>query len=108
MTTQDHRGTVSPDRRRFLNYAAMAAAPWALNPAALAQAGDNARTVPPVRPETNSSFGSLKQVKAGVLNVGYAGAGPPDGPAVVLLHGLPTISTASSTWHHCSRPRAIA
>lgn len=89
MTTQDHRGTVSPDRRRFLNYAAMAAAPWALHPPALAQAGDNARTVPPVRPGTNSSFGSLKQVEAGVLNVGYAEAGPPDGLAVVLLHGWP-------------------
>ena len=38
---------------------------------------------------TNTSFGSLKQIDAGDLNVGYAEAGPSDGPAVMLLHGWP-------------------
>ena len=35
----------------------------------------------------NSSLGNLKQINAGVLNVGYAEAGPNNGPAVILLHG---------------------
>jgi pimeloyl-ACP methyl ester carboxylesterase len=36
-----------------------------------------------------SSFPALKQIDAGVLNVGYAEAGPLDGPPVILLHGWP-------------------
>src|SRR5438034_8205639 len=36
-----------------------------------------------------SEFGVLKQIDAGVLNVGYAEAGPADGRAVILLHGWP-------------------
>jgi pimeloyl-ACP methyl ester carboxylesterase len=36
-----------------------------------------------------ASFASLKQIDAGLLNVGYAEAGRPDGVPVVLLHGWP-------------------
>ncbi len=34
-------------------------------------------------------MGALKQIDAGVLNVGYAEAGPSDGSPVILLHGWP-------------------
>jgi len=37
----------------------------------------------------NTSFGPLKQINAGVLNIGYAEAGPANGPPVILLHGWP-------------------
>jgi pimeloyl-ACP methyl ester carboxylesterase len=38
---------------------------------------------------TSDSLGTLKQVVAGVLNVGYADVGPANGQAVLLLHGWP-------------------
>jgi len=36
-----------------------------------------------------TSFGPLRQIDAGLLNVGYADLGPANGPVVVLLHGWP-------------------
>jgi pimeloyl-ACP methyl ester carboxylesterase len=70
------------DRRRLLGGAVMtvAAAELATLGAAQAQSG---------RPRANTSFGPLKQIDAGVLNVGYAEAGPAEGPPVILLHGWP-------------------
>jgi pimeloyl-ACP methyl ester carboxylesterase len=38
---------------------------------------------------STTSFGHVKQVDAGVLNVGHLDAGAGDGPAVLLLHGWP-------------------
>lgn len=38
---------------------------------------------------TNTSFGPIKQIDAGLLNVGYAEAGPTNGRPVILLHGWP-------------------
>ncbi|MCK1623919.1 alpha/beta hydrolase [Bradyrhizobium sp. 147] len=38
---------------------------------------------------SNASFGTIKQTDAGVLNVGYAEAGPSNGPVAILLHGWP-------------------
>ena len=80
------------DRRRFLGTAAMtiAAAQLGLIGCAREQSSKiNPADRPTIKPGTNTSFGSLTQIKAGVLNVGYAEAGPTDGPAVILLHGWP-------------------
>jgi pimeloyl-ACP methyl ester carboxylesterase len=38
---------------------------------------------------TNTSFGELKQIDAGLLNVGYVESGPATGTPVILLHGWP-------------------
>src|SRR5215510_7690508 len=77
-------------RRRFFGAAAMtiAAAQLGVIGSADAQAGQT-KQLPAVKPGTNTSFGPLKQIEAGLLNVGYAEAGPADGPAVILLHGWP-------------------
>ncbi|MCF7530984.1 alpha/beta fold hydrolase [Pseudomonas petrae] len=37
----------------------------------------------------SDSFGALKHVNAGLLDVSYAEVGPADGPVVILLHGWP-------------------
>jgi pimeloyl-ACP methyl ester carboxylesterase len=79
-------------RRRFFGAAAMtmAVAQLGLSGSAIARPG-NAKPVdlPAIKPGTNKSFASLKQIDAGVLNIGYAEAGPADGPPVILLHGWP-------------------
>src|SRR5215470_13824523 len=46
-------------------------------------------SIAPIKPGTSTSFGPLKQVDAGLLNVGYAEAGPAGGATVILLHGWP-------------------
>ena len=83
---------INHQRRSFLTTAAMAiaAAQFGMLSSAKAEAtSETAREIPPVKPGTNTSFSSIKQIDAGLLNVGYAEAGPADGPAVILLHGWP-------------------
>ena len=80
------------DRRRFLGTAAMtmAAAQFGILGAAQAQSSTTPpAALPTMKPGTHTSFGALKQIEAGVLHVGYAEAGPAEGPAVILLHGWP-------------------
>jgi hypothetical protein len=43
----------------------------------------------PVKQELGNSFGPIKQIDAGLLNIGYAEAGPANGYPVILLHGWP-------------------
>jgi len=47
------------------------------------------KPIPSIKPGTHTSFGPPRQINAGVLHVGYAEAGPADGPVVILLHGWP-------------------
>ena len=76
-------------RRRLLAMASVSAG------ALLAQGPlfADSRGVPAVANATgnpkNTSFGPLKQIDAGLLNVGYAEAGPANGAPVILLHGWP-------------------
>jgi pimeloyl-ACP methyl ester carboxylesterase len=80
------------DRRRFLGIAAAGAAGASVGliSSASAQAKKtNAARPTSAKPGTHASFGPLKQIDAGLLNVGYAEAGPADGGPVILLHGWP-------------------
>jgi len=80
---------INQDRRRFVGTAAMAVAAAQLGVSGRAEAQRMEAKMPAIKPGTHTSFGPLKQINAGLLNVGYAEAGPANGPVVVLLHGWP-------------------
>jgi pimeloyl-ACP methyl ester carboxylesterase len=79
---------INHNRRRFLGTAAMTIATVPFGAMSHAEARET-QPAPITKPGGNSSFSSVKQIDAGLLNVGYAEAGPAGGPAVVLLHGWP-------------------
>jgi pimeloyl-ACP methyl ester carboxylesterase len=81
------RPTIDLSRRRLIGAAAMTVAAVELGMNAAAQAASDG-TSPGVA-ATPNSFGPIRQVEAGALNVGYADLGPAGGPPVILLHGWP-------------------
>jgi pimeloyl-ACP methyl ester carboxylesterase len=92
MDTIDAPEEVDRCRRRFFGTAVMSivAAQLSMLRSAAAQSAKTQSTQPAtIRPGRNTSFASLRQINAGLLNVGYAEAGPSDGPPVILLHGWP-------------------
>src|SRR5580693_8439847 len=79
-------------RRRFFGTAAttFVGAQLVLSGAADAQPSEaKSPDLPRIKTRADTSFGTLKQIDAGILTIGYAEAGPADGPAVILLHGWP-------------------
>src|ERR1700709_1700522 len=78
------------DRRQFLEVSVGALAGSQLLPVEAANAGlvlD--RPIEVAEYQAPHMLSSIKQIDAGVLNVGYVEAGPVDGPVAVLLHGWP-------------------
>ena len=84
----ESKDDIDRDRRRFFGAAAMAVAATQLGLDGPAAAQQETK-MPAIKRGTHTSFAAIKQVDAGVLNVGYAEAGPADGPPVILLHGWP-------------------
>jgi pimeloyl-ACP methyl ester carboxylesterase len=84
---------INYNRRAFLGTAAVtiaAAGGVAAHAGLIGSAGaERSAALPTIKPGTHTSFASLKQIDAGLLNIGYAEGGPANGPAVMLLHGWP-------------------
>ena len=92
MDRSDTSQPINRYRRRLLGSAALtvAAAQLGMIGAASAQFnGPKLTQLPATYAGMNTSFSPLKQIDAGLLNVGYAEAGPANGRPVILLHGWP-------------------
>lgn len=78
------------NRRRFLSMAALTFTAAKLAPLnVLASTGNQSRDHYKSANQPQTSFDEIKQIKAGLLNVGYAETGPANGQPVILLHGWP-------------------
>jgi pimeloyl-ACP methyl ester carboxylesterase len=83
---------INNDRRRFFGTAIMTLAAARFGATRFSDMSISTMTAGSgiaVAAPTGSSFHSIKQIEAGVLNVGYAEAGPANGSPVILLHGWP-------------------
>jgi hypothetical protein len=76
---------INHDRRRFFGAAALTFAAAELGGTGTAHAETSPAPLSAIKPGANTSFAPLKQIDAGVLNVGYAEAGPSNGSPVILL-----------------------
>src|SRR5260370_40483484 len=84
---------INDKHRRFLGTAAMTIATAqfgtigaATAPTSMTKPADQ----PTMKPGTNTSFGSLKPIDAGVLQIAYAETVPTESRQVLLLHSLPS------------------
>jgi pimeloyl-ACP methyl ester carboxylesterase len=79
------------DRRNFLRRAAISIAATQVGFPGLALAQGQASPGPSSAGSSPqpATFGPVKQINADELNIGYAEAGPADGPVAMLLHGWP-------------------
>ncbi|SHE50442.1 alpha/beta hydrolase [Pedobacter caeni] len=78
-------------RRRFLSIASITIAAAGLGNAGILKAATKESQFPltKVGHQIPAAFEHTKQVKAGLLDVGYAELGPQNGRTVILLHGWP-------------------
>ncbi|MER8972337.1 MULTISPECIES: alpha/beta hydrolase [unclassified Mesorhizobium] len=76
-------------RRRLFGIAAATVALAELGAVRSSNAQDGEQAAVASATGSRTAFAPLKQIDAGLLNVGYAEDGPADGPPVILLHGWP-------------------
>ncbi|MGO4403819.1 alpha/beta fold hydrolase [Bosea sp. RAF48] len=80
---------IDQPRRSFLSTLALVATFAQLGAVSGASAQTRSPSPAAAGAGQHTTFAALKQIDAGVLNVGYAEDGPADGPPVLLLHGWP-------------------
>jgi pimeloyl-ACP methyl ester carboxylesterase len=82
---------MNPTRRRLLwtTIAGVGLLELGLNGLANAQSAGNTRYAKAKASASAASFETIRQINAGALSIGYAEAGPSNGPVVILLHGWP-------------------
>ncbi|MDR5753463.1 MULTISPECIES: alpha/beta hydrolase [unclassified Caballeronia] len=80
---------VNARRRRLLQTTVAGISMMELGLSGLVQAQSKEGTSGTKSGTPRAGFAAIRQVKAGTLDIGYAQAGPSNGPVVILLHGWP-------------------